>query len=96
MKQFYGNHLVKIIYGFQGFLDLKWSRWKRVLLTRTIAILPTFLVAKFQNIEDLSGMNDMLNALMSMQLPFAILPVISMTSSTNIMGDFKNGLYEFQ
>lgn len=76
----------------EGFLDLKWSRWKRVLLTRTIAILPTFLVAKFQNIEDLSGMNDMLNALMSMQLPFAILPVISMTSSANIMGDFKNGV----
>ncbi|CAL8101082.1 unnamed protein product [Orchesella dallaii] len=77
----------------EGFLDLKWSRWKRVLLTRTIAILPTFLVAKFQNIEDLSGMNDMLNALMSMQLPFAILPVISMTSSEKIMGDFKNGLF---
>ncbi|ODN05737.1 Protein Malvolio [Orchesella cincta] len=77
----------------EGFLDLKWSRWKRVLLTRTIAILPTFLVAKFQNIEDLSGMNDMLNALMSMQLPFAILPVISMTSSENIMGDFKNGVF---
>jgi natural resistance-associated macrophage protein len=38
-------------------------------------------------------MNDMLNALMSMQLPFAILPVISMTSSTNIMGDFKNGVF---
>ncbi|XP_021956479.1 natural resistance-associated macrophage protein 2 isoform X3 [Folsomia candida] len=75
----------------EGFLDLRWSRWKRVLLTRTVAILPTFLVAKFQDIEDLSGMNDMLNALMSLQLPFAVLPVISMTSSRNIMGDFRNG-----
>ena len=76
----------------QGFLDLRWARWKRVLLTRTIAILPTFLVAKFQDINDLSGMNDMLNALMALQLPFALLPIMSMTSSENIMGDFKNGL----
>lgn len=73
-------------------MDLKWPRWKRVLLTRTIAILPTFMVAKFLTINDLSGMNDLLNALMSLQLPFALLPVISMTSSTKIMGDFKNGL----
>lgn len=76
----------------EGFLDLKWARWKRVLLTRTIAILPTFLVAKFQAIEDLSGMNDMLNALMSLQLPFALLPLISMTSAENIMGSFRNGM----
>jgi len=76
----------------EGFLDLKWARWKRVLLTRTVAIFPTFMVAKFQDIEDLSGMNDMLNALMSLQLPFAVLPVISMTSSKNIMGEFRNGI----
>jgi len=50
------------------------------------------MVAKFLTINDLSGMNDLLNALMSLQLPFALLPVISMTSSTKIMGDFKNGL----
>jgi len=77
----------------EGFLDLKWPRWKRVLLTRTIAIFPTFLVAKFQNIDDLSGMNDLLNALMSLQLPFALLPLISMTCSDNIMGDFRNGMF---
>jgi NRAMP (natural resistance-associated macrophage protein)-like metal ion transporter len=87
----YATHNIML---FQGFLDLRWSRWKRVLLTRTIAILPTFFVARFQNIQDLSGMNDMLNALMSLQLPFAILPVISMTSSEHIMGDFQNGRFE--
>jgi len=59
---------------------------------KSVAIVPTFLVAKFQDIEDLSGMNDMLNALMSMQLPFAVLPVIAMTSSKNVMGEFRNGV----
>ncbi|KAK6640096.1 hypothetical protein RUM43_008373 [Polyplax serrata] len=75
-----------------GFLNLQWSRWKRVIFTRAIAIIPTFLVAFYSKIEDLSGMNDVLNAIMSMQLPFAVLPTIAFSSSSYIMGEFKNGL----
>ncbi|XP_046387701.1 protein Malvolio isoform X2 [Ischnura elegans] len=80
-------------FAMEGFLNLQWSRWKRVLLTRTIAIVPTFCVAFFTRIEDLSGMNDILNAVMSLQLPFATLPTIAFTSNEYIMGDFKNGLF---
>ncbi|XP_076326741.1 solute carrier family member malvolio isoform X1 [Tachypleus tridentatus] len=76
----------------EGFLDLHWTRWKRVLLTRTIAIFPTLFVAIFSNIDDLTGMNDLLNALMSLQLPFALLPTLTFSSSVAIMGDFCNGL----
>ncbi|XP_022248482.1 natural resistance-associated macrophage protein 2-like isoform X1 [Limulus polyphemus] len=76
----------------EGFLDLHWTRWKRVLLTRTIAICPTILVAIFSNIDDLTGMNDLLNALMSLQLPFALLPTLTFSSSVAIMGDFRNGV----
>lgn len=75
----------------EGFLNLQWKRWKRVLLTRTIAILPTFCVAFYENIEDLSGMNDLLNCLMSLQLPFALIPAISFSSNPKIMGEFANG-----
>lgn len=38
-------------------------------------------------------MNDLLNAVMSLQLPFATLPVIAFTSNPRIMGEFTNGLY---
>ncbi|VEL24979.1 unnamed protein product [Protopolystoma xenopodis] len=31
----------------EGFLSLTWKRWQRVLLTRSIAIMPTILVAVF-------------------------------------------------
>ncbi|CAG0880573.1 unnamed protein product [Cyprideis torosa] len=76
----------------EGFLDLQWVRWKRVLFTRTIAIAPTFLVAFYENISDMSGMNDFLNALMALQLPFALLPLITFSSAPGIMGkDFANG-----
>ncbi|XP_060532728.1 protein Malvolio-like isoform X2 [Cylas formicarius] len=77
-------------FAMEGFLNLQWSRWKRVLLTRSIAIVPTFLLAFFSNIDDLTSMNDILNAVMSMQLPFATIPCIAFTSNPQIMGEFVN------
>lgn len=79
-------------FAMEGFLNLQWKRWQRVLLTRTVAILPTFLVAFYEHIEDLSGMNDLLNCLMSLQLPFALIPTIAFTSNPKIMGEFVNGV----
>jgi len=76
----------------EGFLNLQWPKWKRVLLTRSIAIAPTFFIAFFDQIQDLSGMNDLLNCMMSLMLPFAVIPCIAFTSNHKIMGDFKNGL----
>lgn len=52
----------------QGFLNLRWSRFARVILTRSIAIIPTLLVAVFQDVEHLTGMNDFLNVLQSLQV----------------------------
>lgn len=49
----------------EGFLDLKWKRWQRVLVTRTIAIVPTFLVAFYSsNLDNVTSLNDYLNAVM--------------------------------
>ncbi|KAH9414752.1 natural resistance-associated macrophage protein 2-like [Dermatophagoides pteronyssinus] len=79
-------------FAMEGFLNLHWSRWKRVLLTRTIAIIPTLLIA-FQSMSQLTRMNDLLNALMSLQLPFALFPVLTFTSSRKVMGDFANGRF---
>ncbi|XP_013399116.1 natural resistance-associated macrophage protein 2-like [Lingula anatina] len=78
-------------FAMEGFLNLKWKRWQRVLLTRSIAILPTVLLAAFEGIEQLTGMNDFLNVLMSLQLPFALIPILTFTSSDAVMGEFKNG-----
>ncbi|KAJ7999921.1 hypothetical protein DPEC_G00199420 [Dallia pectoralis] len=77
----------------EGFLNLRWSRFARVLLTRSIAIFPTLLVAIFQDVTHLTGMNDFLNVLQSLQLPFALLPILTFTSMTSIMDDFANGLF---
>ena len=39
----------------------------------------------------MTGLNDILNAVMSIQLPFAILPTLAFTSSRIVMADFKYG-----
>ncbi|XP_023688987.2 natural resistance-associated macrophage protein 2 isoform X1 [Paramormyrops kingsleyae] len=76
----------------EGFLNLRWSRFARVLLTRSIAITPTLLVAIFQDVHRLTGMNDFLNVLQSMQLPFALIPILTFTSLSSLMNEFANGI----
>lgn len=75
----------------EGFLKLRWSRFARVLLTRSCAILPTVLVAVFRDLRDLSGLNDLLNVLQSLLLPFAVLPILTFTSMPAVMQEFANG-----
>lgn len=79
----------------EGFLNLKWSRTKRIVLTRSIAIAPTLLMAVFtnNNIDALSTMQDLLNVLQSLQLPFALVPLLQFTSMSEIMGNFANSIF---
>ncbi|XP_068102166.1 natural resistance-associated macrophage protein 1 isoform X2 [Hyperolius riggenbachi] len=76
----------------EGFLNLKWSRFYRVLFTRSCAIIPTIFVAAFKDLGDLTTMNDLLNVLQSILLPFALLPVLTFTSMRPLMHDFTNGI----
>jgi len=72
----------------QGYLDLKVSPWARIAITRSFAIVPTMFVAlAFQDDnERLDSLNQGLNLLQSVQLPFALVPLLSFTSSAAIMG----------
>jgi len=81
-------------FAMQGFLNLQWPKWKILVVTRLVAMFPTVLVAGFTDMETLTGLNDILNAVMSIQLPFAILPALCFSSSRVIMGEFRNGLFQ--
>ncbi|XP_013422215.1 metal transporter Nramp4 [Lingula anatina] len=74
----------------EGFLNIHWAKWKRVLLTRSIAIVPTIIVALTAH-QDIDFLNSWLNVLQSVQLPFALLPILHFTNSERVMGKFKNG-----
>lgn len=77
-------------YVMDGFLKIKWSRWKRVLVCRLIAIMPTLITVIFANgVYSLTGMNDLLNCLQMIMLPFALIPVLTFSSSSSIMFEYK-------
>jgi NRAMP (natural resistance-associated macrophage protein)-like metal ion transporter len=74
----------------EGFLDFKLPVWQRVLITRSVAIVPALLVLflDFGDDKILTNMDTWLNILQSVQLPFAIVPTIKFASSPLIMGEF--------
>ena len=61
-----------------GFLNLRIKQWQRVAVTRSVAIVPTLLVAVLyqqHRSSALDVLNQWLNVLQSIQLPFALIPV---------------------
>eukprot|EP00128_Syssomonas_multiformis_P005485 Colp12_sorted_trinity150504_noHs@33924 len=73
----------------QGFLNLHMVPWKRVLLTRSISVVPALIVA-VATTDVLDSLGEWLNVLQSVQLPFALIPVLTFTCSERIMGNFVN------
>eukprot|EP00026_Physarum_polycephalum_P006005 Phypoly_transcript_06045.p1 GENE.Phypoly_transcript_06045~~Phypoly_transcript_06045.p1 ORF type:complete len:444 (-),score=53.35 Phypoly_transcript_06045:181-1512(-) len=73
----------------EGFLDLKIPKWKRLMITRSVAIVPAVVVAIVAH-NHLDDLDEWLNVLQSVQLPFALLPVLVLTSEKQIMGSFVN------
>jgi NRAMP (natural resistance-associated macrophage protein)-like metal ion transporter len=75
-----------------GFLNFKMAPWKRSCVTRTVAIVPTLVIAVvFQASHKLDQLNQLLNILQSIMLPFAIIPV-SMSASLSVWVEPTQGL----
>ncbi|XP_059640612.1 metal transporter Nramp3.2 [Cornus florida] len=86
-----GTYAGQFIMG--GFLNLRLKKWLRALITRSCAIVPTMIVALvFDTSEDtLDVLNEWLNVLQSIQIPFALIPLLCLVSKEEIMGVFKIG-----
>ncbi|DBA00250.1 TPA: hypothetical protein N0F65_007894 [Lagenidium giganteum] len=72
----------------EGFLDIRIDAWKRVALTRGVALVPAVIVAVISQNDHFNGdrFNEFLNVLQSVQLPFSLIPLLSFTSNKVIMG----------
>lgn len=86
-----GTYAGQFIMG--GFLNLRLKKWLRALITRSFAIIPTMIVALvFDSSEDmLDVLNEWLNVLQSIQIPFALIPLLCLVSKEQIMGTFRIG-----
>ncbi|GAB4814358.1 hypothetical protein N2152v2_001404 [Parachlorella kessleri] len=71
-----------------GFLELKVSAFLRTLISRAVALCPTLLVALRYRHDStkMDDLNQWLNILQSIQLPFAVIPLLVLTSDPRVMG----------
>ncbi|KAK5964706.1 Natural resistance-associated macrophage protein 2 [Trichostrongylus colubriformis] len=77
-------------FAMEGFVQIKLPQWKRILVTRSLAMAPTLLVTIFSGgIQHITGLNDFLNCVQMVQLPFAIIPVLTFVSDERVMFNFK-------
>ncbi|KAF0910820.1 hypothetical protein E2562_004787 [Oryza meyeriana var. granulata] len=76
-----------------GFLNLRLKKWLRAMITRSFAIIPTMILALFFDTEDptMDILNEALNVLQSIQIPFALIPLITLVSKEQVMGSFVVG-----
>jgi manganese transport protein len=70
----------------EGFLDMRLPPWLRRLSTRAVAIVPAALVTIYYGESGTAKLLIFSQVVLSLQLPFAIVPLIMITSSKSKMG----------
>jgi manganese transport protein len=70
----------------EGFMKWKVAPWKRRLVSRVIAIVPALAVVVATGGRNTVDLLVVSQVVLSMQLPFAILPLVFFTSSKKLMG----------
>jgi manganese transport protein len=77
----------------EGFLDIRMRPWLRRMVTRSLAVVPAALTIYFAGPQSTLGLLLLSQCILSMQLPFAIIPLIHFTSDRGRMGPFANRLW---
>ena len=77
----------------EGFLDLRLPVWLRRMSTRLLAILPAAIVVCVMGETGAGRLLVLSQVVLSLQLPFAIVPLIAFTSDPRLMGRFANPLW---
>jgi manganese transport protein len=72
----------------EGFLRLRLPNWARRLITRGIAIVPVIIVTAFYGEKGTGQLLVLSQVILSMQLPFAVIPLIRFVSDRRKMGVF--------
>ncbi|WP_020184407.1 Nramp family divalent metal transporter [Methylopila sp. 73B] len=72
----------------EGFLRIRLAPWLRRLITRAIAITPAIVVTLIYGESGTSQLLVMSQVVLSLQLPFAVIPLVWFTASRSKMGDF--------
>jgi manganese transport protein len=74
----------------EGFLDIRLPPWLRRLITRLIAIVPAVIVTALYGEKGVGSLLILSQVILSLQLSFAVIPLVLFTSSKAKMGEFAN------
>lgn len=74
----------------EGFLSIRLKPWMRRLITRGIAIVPTVIVTALYGESGTAHLLVLSQVVLSLQLPFAVVPLVAFTSDRAKMGRFAN------
>lgn len=74
----------------EGFLNLAMKPWLRRLITRLIAVLPALAVALLYGEQGTAELLVLSQVILSLQLSFAVVPLVKFTSNRLKMGPFVN------
>lgn len=72
----------------EGYLKLRIAPWIRRLMTRVIAIIPAVIVILINGEDNIDSLLILSQVILSLQLGFAIIPLIHFTSDKKTMGKF--------
>ncbi len=75
----------------EGYLNLRINPWVRRIITRVIAITPAILAISLYGDDKLDSLLILSQVILSLQLGFAIIPLIHFVSDKNSMGEFAIG-----
>lgn len=74
----------------EGFLDIRLRPWLRRLITRAIAIVPAVIVSILYGEAGTMKLLILSQVILSLQLSFAVFPLVQFTSERAKMGEFTN------
>ncbi len=75
----------------EGFLNIRLRPWLRRLITRLIAIIPAVVVTIISGEKGTTNLLVLSQVILSLQLSFAVFPLVMFTSDKIKMGEFVNG-----
>jgi manganese transport protein len=73
-----------------GFTDFRLSPWKRRLISRSLALIPAVYASYYFGSVGATHLLVLTQVILSLQLPFAVVPLVAFTSDRDLMGSFAN------
>jgi manganese transport protein len=73
----------------EGFLEIRLPQWKRRLLTRSLALVPALLTVLLLGDRATGQLLILSQVVLSLQLPFAVLPLVWFCSRRKLMGNLR-------